>query len=55
MGCKAGFPKNQSKLHFPVYAAGGVKTPEERALNKRRNHKKMMFNRITRRRRAGKD
>ena len=45
---KANFPKNQSKLHDPMYAK--PKTPTERFLNKLHNYRKMMDNRIKKRR-----
>ena len=43
-----GFPKNQSKLHDPMYAK--LRTPKERFINKLQNYTKMMKNRIAKRR-----
>ena len=47
---KANFPKKQSKLHDPMYAKKGVNTPRETFLNKLHNYRKMMTNRIAKRR-----
>ena len=47
---KANFPKKQSKLHDPMYAKKGVKPTKETFLNKLRNYKQMMVNRVAKRR-----
>ena len=46
---KSNFPKNQSKLHDPMYARKGIqkRTPVR---NKLKNYTKMMVNRVARRR-----